>query len=383
MKGEMNRVLVRYGEIGTKAEPVRVKMISILRQRVQDRLEYEGLDFEKVGKDSGRIIVETENAEEAAEMIAELPGVVSASPAVVTQPEIEAMKKASKGFKVGETFGIAANRSGEHGFDSRDVQRELGSFVEERTGADVDLDNPDTLLEVDVRRDKAYLFKDRFDGPNGLPVEAGDSLAALVSGGIDSPVAAYRVMTRGCDILPVYFYNKPIAAEDHLLRLKAVLKKLQRFHPSKKWEYYVIDMEEVNKELMEVGRGRMLLHRRLMFLVSEKIAEREELKGLVTGESIGQKSSQTPSSLELTSSVADKPIFRPLVAQDKNSITEEARSIRTFEEAEVASACRAMAPENPATSMSEEDLEKLEEKVGLDSLVETALESSEKKVLQP
>jgi thiamine biosynthesis protein ThiI len=377
----MNTVLVRYGDIGTKSEPVRGNMISVLRQRVQDRLEYEDLEFRTVRQGTGRIIVETGQAKEAAELISEVPGVSSSSPAVVTDPDLTSIKQASKEFEVGETFGVAANRSGEHDFDSRDIQIELGSFVEENTGASVDLDEPETLVEVDLRRDKAYLFTERFEGPDGLPVGIGDSVAALISGGIDSPVAAYEVMTRGCDILPIYFYNKPIAAEDHLLRLISVLKKLKRFHPSKKWSFYVVDMEEVNQELMNVERGRMVLHRQIMFKVAERIAEKEGLAGLVTGEVIGQKSSQTPSNLEITTSVVDKPIFRPLVSSSKKSITRRAREICTFEEAAIDSACSTMAPDNPATSISNQDLRKLENEVEIEELVEKAFTSAEKRNL--
>lgn len=377
----MNRVIVRYGDIGTKSEPVRGKMISVLRQRVQDRLEYEELDFETVRRKTGRIIVETEQAEKAAEIVSELPGISSVSPAAVADPDLESIKEVSREFEIGETFGVDANRSGQHEFDSRDIQIELGSFTEDRTGASVDLDNPDTLVEVDLRKDEAYVFTQRLEGPDGLPVGVSESLAALVSGGIDSPVAAYEVMTRGCDITPIYFYNKPIAAEDHLLRLNAVLKKLERFNPSKKWEFYVVDMEEVNQELMKVERGRMLIHRKIMFKVSEKIAEKEGLAGLVTGEAIGQKSSQTPSNLELTTSAVDKPVFRPLLTAEKNSITDRARKINTLEEATINSACSTMAPDSPATSMREEDLRKLEDKVDIEELVEKALESAEKREL--
>jgi thiamine biosynthesis protein ThiI len=381
MNPDIDRVLIRYGDIGTKSEPVRGNMVSTLRQRVQDRLEYEDLKFEKVMHERGRIIVFTENAKEAAEIVSELPGVSSSSPAKVSDPDLEGIKKASEIFEVGDTFGVAANRSGKHDFDSQDVQIELGSFTEDRTGAEVDLDNPETLLEVDLRDDEAYVFTERIEGPDGLPVGVSKSLGALISGGIDSPVAAYEMMTRGCDVTPIYFYNKPIAAEDHLIRFISVLKKLKRFHPSKKWEFYVVDMEEVNQELMKLGRGRMLVHRKIMFRVSEKIAEKEGLPGMVTGEAIGQKSSQTPSNLELTTSAVQKPVFRPLLSSDKSRIVEKAREIDTYEEASIDSACSTIAPDNPATSMSEEDLQNLEKIINIDELVEKAINSAEKRDL--
>ncbi|MFB6147670.1 MAG: tRNA sulfurtransferase, partial [Candidatus Nanohaloarchaea archaeon] len=331
----MKHVLVRYSGIGTKSRPVRERMRQVLRQRVQDRMEYEGLESSVMAR-PGRIVVETDEPGKAADAIAELPGVASASPALETDADLESMKEASEKFDYRESFGVDANRAGEHGFDSRDIKEKVGGHVQEFTGAEVDLDNPDTLLEVDVRNDEAYLFTERIEGPGGLPAGTQGKLAALISGGIDSPVAAHEVMKRGADILPVYFYNRPVAAEDHLMRFEASVQKLRRFHPGKKWNYYRIDMEEVNRGLMELGRGRMVIHRIVMFRTASRIAEREGLPGIVTGEALGQKSSQTASNLELTSSKVEKTIFRPLLSWNKEEITGKAREIGTFKDAKIA-----------------------------------------------
>ncbi len=210
------------------------------------------------------------------------------------------MKQVTEKFEVGETFGIKTNRSGDHEFDSQDVNIEVGSFVEENKGAGVDLDEPETWINFDVREDRAYAFTRKISGPGGMPVGSGDIVAALISGGIDSPVAAHEIMKRGSDTVPIYFYNRPIAAEDHFLRFKSVVEKLQRFNPSRDWKAYKIDMNAVNEELMQVDRGRMVIHKRLMFAVAEKIAEENGLKALVTGESLSQKSSQTAANLKAT-----------------------------------------------------------------------------------
>ncbi|MFB6190037.1 MAG: tRNA sulfurtransferase [Candidatus Nanohaloarchaea archaeon] len=377
----MEHVLVRYSDIGTKSRHVRNQMRQVLRQRVEDRLEYEGLDYSRVSAEPGRIIVESEQPGKAARVVAELPGVASASPAVRTEAGIGAMKEASARFDCGDSFGIQANRAGDHSFDSQNIKQELGAHFQELTGAEVDLDDPETLLEVDVRGEDAYLFTERFQGPGGLPVGTQDPVAMLISGGIDSPVAAFEMMKRGADIFPIYFYNKPIAAEDHLMRFEASLEKLRRFHPGKKWEYHVVDMEEVNRELMELGRGRMVIHRIVMFRAAEELAEREGLNGLATGEALGQKSSQTTRNLDLTSSMVGGAVFRPLLSWNKEEITERAREIGTYEEAKIASACRTMAPEQPATRLSEKDFNELRARVDIDGLVETAVEAAEKRAL--
>lgn len=378
----MEHVLVRYSSIGTKSRFVRDKMRQQLRQRVQDRLQYDEIPYERISAQPGRVIVETSKPREASEKISEVPGVASASPAIKVEAVLDEMKSAAEDFDYGETFGVDANRSGKHEFDSRDVKRELGSHIEEFSGVEVDLDDPDTLLEVDIRFEDAYLFTERFEGPGGLPVGSQEAVAALISGGIDSPVAAYQMMKRGADVTPVYFYNKPIAAEDHLLRFKASLKEIRRFHPSKDWKYYLVDMEEVNQELMDVGRGRMLLHRVVMFRAAARIAEKEGLNGLVTGESLGQKSSQTTSNLDLTSSETDATLFRPLLTWNKEEITGKAEEIGTFEQAKIASACSTMAPDQPATKMSDRDLQELKDRVDIEGLVEKAVASAEKCTLE-
>ncbi len=377
----MEHVLVRYSSIGTKSRPVKSKLRKILRQRVEDRLEYESLEYRKVSYMPGRVLVEAPEPEKICERIAEIPGVASVSPAIKTGASIEEMKEAAEEFDYGDTFGVDVNRNGDHEFSSQDIKREVGSYIEEFSGASVDLDEPGTLLEFDIREGDAFAFNQRLKGPGGLPVGSQGSLAVLVSGGIDSPVAAYRMMVKGADLVPVYFYNKPVAAEDHLLRFQSAVKKLERFHPSKDWYYYRIDMEDVNRELMEVEKGRMILHRIIMFRVVEKIAEDDGLKGIVTGESLGQKSSQTAANLEMTSLGIEKPIYRPLIGLNKNQIIERAKQIGTFGEATIDSACSTLAPDSPSTEMKPHQLENLSDVVDLEKLVETAYRSRKKVTL--
>lgn len=369
---------MRYGEIGTKSDFVRDQMHAVLRQRVEDRLEYEGIDYGTVSKKPGRVIVSETGAEKAAKAVSELPGVASASPAVKTEATIDSIKEASELFEYGESFGVDARRTGVHDFSSRDIGVEVGAYIEGFSGASVDLDDPETSLGVEVRNDDAYVFTERIEGPDGLPVGTQGSLLALISGGIDSPVAAYEVMKRGSDVTPIYFYNRPVAAEDHWLRFKSAVGRLKRFHPSKKWEVYKVDMGPVNRRLMEVDRGRMVLHRMIMFSVAEKIAESDGLKGIVTGESMGQKSSQTVSNLSITSASIQKPVFRPLSTWNKNDIIYKAKEIGTFEDAKIASACSTIAPDSPATSLKKDDSVSLKHELSFHALVEEALSNAEK-----
>ncbi|MFQ3275142.1 MAG: thiamine biosynthesis protein ThiI [Candidatus Nanohaloarchaea archaeon] len=377
----MEKVIARFGEIGSKSSQVRGQMLNVLRQRVEDRMEYEEINYSSVSRVSSRVLVDTPEAKEAAEVIAEIPGVSSCSPVFETEPSLDAIKSATEELEIGETFGVDTSRAGEHKFDSMEVNQEIGGFIDSKSEAQVDLDNPETWIRIDLRQDRAFVYTDVLEGPDGFPVGSQGEMAALISGGIDSPVASYEIMTRGADITPIYFYNKPIAAEDHLLRFRSILDELEKLHPSKKWRYYVVDMEEINQELMEIGQGRMILHRRLMFRIAEKIAEKEGLDGIVTGESFGQKSSQTATNLKRTTEAVDLPVHRPLLTKPKNEITDTAREIGTMERSSIESACTTLSPENPATELKEHHLEELEEKLDIREMVESAVENAEKNLL--
>lgn len=372
----MQRVLVRWSEIGTKSRPVKGRMINQLRDRIRERLAFDGIEG-SITPISGRLVVTTDEVMPAAEALAELPGVASTSPAIATDPTIQAIETASDRLSLGSTFGVDAHVAGDHTFTSSELNQRIGRRLQDRTGAAVDLDEPDTWVEIDVRREAAYLFTQRFDGPDGFPVGVQRPVAALISGGIDSPVAAYEVLTRGAPIVPIYFYNRPFAAEDHLARFEAVIDKLVRFHPAGDWGYYLVDMADPNEALLEIGRGRMLLHRRLMFHVAQRIADDEGLAGLVTGEAIGQKSSQTTANLALTTQGVSGPIHRPLLTVPKEEITDRARMLGTFEEAAIPSACRSLAPDSPATTMEPAELAALAQQIDFESQVDTAYRTSD------
>ena len=374
----MKHVLVRYAEIGTKSRRVMGRMVNRLSDRVRERVGYEAVPVESVETVSGRVVVETERPRDVAEAVAELPGVASSSPAVLVDPTIEAVGEASDRFPIDGTFGVDANTATDVPFTSQDVNEAVGARVQERTGAAVDLDDPDTWIEVDVREEGAYVFVERFEGPGGFPVGSQAPLAALVSGGIDSPVAAYEAMTRGADVVPIYFYNKPIAAGDHVLRFEEALSNLRRIHPAKDWYYHRVDMEAANEALLDIEEGRMLLHRAVLFRVAERIAEDEGLSGLVTGEAIGQKSSQTVRNLSLTTRQVELPVFRPLLTRTKEEIVERARTLGTFEAATIDSACRTLAPDAPATRMATDRFEAIAADVGVDDLVDRAYDDTER-----
>ncbi len=379
----MDSVLARYSEIGTKSDRVQRSMIDQLQNRISERLAYEAIEPASICSIPGRIVIKSANAHRLGRIISEVPGVKSTSPAIETTATISAIKTATQQIEIGQSFGVKTNRVGNHPFASTDVNDEVGAHIQSNTGADVDLESPDTWVEIDVRDDTAFVFTQRTDGLGGFPVGSQDPVLALISGGIDSPVAAHAMMTRGSDVIPMYFYNKPLAAGDHVGRFEAALQKLRRFHPGKEWFYYLVDMEYINPKLMDIGTGRMLLHRAIMFGVATHFVTEKNLSGIVTGESIGQKSSQTTANLHVSSRTVQEPIYRPLLTVQKEEIIERAKSLGTFEDAVVNSACKSLAPTPPATHLSKARFNELAQTLDLDSLITKAIEQTTRVPVPP
>ncbi len=374
----MDHVVARYGEIGIKSRGVRKRMVALLEKRIGQKLNYEGIEYEFLNNMQGRIVIKTYDSLEASKKIAEVPGVVSSSPVILTGRDMESIKNASDQVEVRRDFGVRVNRGSEYEKTSQEIEKEIGERIKNRTKASVNLKDPSIWLEIDIRDENAFVFWSRDRGRGGFPIGSEGGLAVLISGGIDSPVAAYEVMTRGCDITPIYFYNKPMASEDHVARFEQVLRILAKHHPMKRWHYYIVDMEIINSKILKIERGRMILHRMIMFEIAEKIALERGLNGIVTGEVIGQKSSQTPENMAITSSGRKIPILRPLLTRKKEDIVEASKNINTFELANMKSACSTLAPSNPATSMKQEELELLKERVNFNELVAIAKKNIER-----
>lgn len=359
-------VLVRHGEIGTKSPQVQYKMEGLLRDNISALLADRGLD-DPVERRHTRLFVRTgeERIEAATAAASETFGVVSASPAASTEPTLSAIRETlaatAREHYTGGTFAIEARRAGTaeaHPFSSGDIEEAGGAAVWEATEQagvepEVDLDNPDIRLSVECRPEEAFIFLETRPGPGGLPVGSQEPLVALISGGIDSPVAAWEAMCRGCPVQPLYVDLGAYGGPDHRMRAEATVTDLERYAPNLDLTLRVAPGgDAVDRLVAEMDSGRMLGLRRFMFRVAEHVAEELGAVGLVTGEAIGQKSSQTSANLRVTDAVTDLPVHRPLLTMDKSAITERAREIGTFAEATIPVGCNRVAPDTPATRAS-------------------------------
>ncbi len=380
-------VLVRYGEIGIKSERTRSRYERILIENIKAMLEFRGISYADIKREWGRIFIsiKMDNAREIAQAASKVFGVTSSSPVVVIKPELESIVSTASDIAVkligeGETFGIRARRAGMHNFSSRDIAVKAGDAILARLkprNVKVDLDNPKHEIFIEARQNSAYIYTEVFEGVGGLPIGTQEKMAALISGGIDSPVAAWLMMKRGCELTAIYFDNSPYTDETTKQRALACIAKLKEWCPGHELKTYEVPH---GKNLMELrakaGKLTCVLCKRMMYRIAREIALKEGALGIVTGSSLGQVASQTASNLYAESHGIDFPLYHPLIGFDKMQVAELARKIGTFEfSIQKAMSCSAV-PMYPATHVKLEDVLEVEKQMDIAGLVKTSLENA-------
>ena len=367
MNGGPGTVLVRYGEVGTKSSKVRIDMERLLHENLESMLVARGVEA-TVDHEWSRLLVRADDVEAATDAACDTFGVVSASPARSVDSTMdaicEALVAAAADHPDGATFGVRASRAGPadaHAFTSRDLETEGGSVVEAATGATVDLDDPDRTYYVECREDEAFVFTEKRPGPGGLPLGTQGTAVVLLSGGLDSPVAAWEMMKRGCAVVPVYVDLGPYGGVDHQARALSTVEVLARYAPGHDLSLRIVPAGDVVETLMaEVGATRMLSLRRVMLRIGEAVAREVGAHSVITGESLGQKSSQTGGNLAATDTAVSLPVHRPLLTRDKTDIVGQARDIGTFDDSTITVGCEQVAPSHPETNATPEAVEAAE-----------------------
>ena len=274
------------------------------------------------------------------------------------------------------TFRICATRADkEFPFSSPDIERELGAQVQSRYGWPVDLSDPARIVYVEVLPGAAFCFVGKERGQGGLPTGVSGRVACLLSGGIDSPVAAWRLMKRGCRTLFIHFHAYPIvsnASQEKVRRLVEVLTEYQL-----QSRLVLVPFGELQRRLVVTVPAplRVVLYRRFMFRIADRIAWRAGARVLVTGEAVGQVASQTLDNIAMIDDATRLTVLRPLVGMDKEEITAEARRIGTYEISILPDedCCQAFTPKHPATRARVEEIERAESSLPVQELVETAI----------
>ena len=373
-------VIVRYDEIALKSPPVRRRFEDVLISRIKTALLRRDIAYSGVTREWGRIFVHT-NDPGAADTISRVFGTASASPAITTDATRTSAADAAAEIggdliKDDESFAIRASRSGVHEFTSIDLAIACGDSVVGCTSARVDLTNPDREIFVDMRQERAYIYTKVAAGVGGLPYGTQGKMIALVSGGIDSPVAAWMLMRRGAEIIPLYFdleeFTDPKTRELAEQSINLLFE----------WTYsdmavYRVPYGAVLREIASRCEPRIacVICKRMMYRVGAQVAEKEGACGIVTGSSLGQVASQTAQNMFAELHGLGMPIYHPLIGMDKREIIERAIRIGTFRTEKPATECAAV-PDRPATAATVDRVAKNEERFDVARIVSDAVAGS-------
>ncbi len=385
-----DHVVVHYSEIGTKSGNRAMFERALARNIAAAAGRFATVD---VRRETGRLVFAVpdaarERVDELLAAVALLPGVASAAGAVRTAPTLEAMGATAVRLAARRTgsFKIVAKRSEKAlPFDSRDICREVGAAVAAATGRPVDVHTPDAVytVEVDVRR--AYVRDAHVAGPGGLPVGASGRVVALLSGGIDSPVAAYLAMLRGCRVTAVHAWNRSYSGDgvrEKLLRLAAALAP---HHGPLRLE--LVPFEGIQQEIVAAAPAdvRMLLYRRAMFRIADAVRRERRAGATVVGDAVGQVASQTLANLGAVYAVAAPPVLTPLAGSNKLDVEAVARRIGTYDVSVLpgADCCGLLVARHPRTATTAAELARFEEGYDSAALLKAALAERETHTIAP
>jgi thiamine biosynthesis protein ThiI len=273
------------------------------------------------------------------------------------------------------SFRVSATRADKRlPFTSPQVEREVGGLIKEAMGWDVDLDRPALTVHVEMLPDGAFYFFGKEPGAGGLPTGTGGRVACLLSGGIDSPVAAYRMMRRGCSVLFIHFHSYPILSRASQEKVREIAALLTRYQLRSR--LVLVPFGDLQKQvvLAVAPELRVVIYRRLMLRIAERIARRWHARALVTGEVIGQVASQTLENMTTIAEATTLEVLRPLVGMDKDEISSEAARIGTYPISIIPDqdCCTLFTPRHPATRARVTDAVQAEQSLPIDEMVAAA-----------
>jgi len=368
--------IVHYGEIGLKGRNrpyFEKKLVSNIKQSIGKGI--------KVTRLYGRILVDSADRP-VLNSLKNVFGIANFSPCVVAVLDIEDIKKKAlkiaKSLKVRKkiTFRIDATR-GNKSFhlSSMQINEKVGDFINVKMKWPVDLENPDITIYVEIAEKNAFVYAEKIPGLGGLPVGVTGRVICLLSGGIDSPVAAWFAMKRGCRVVFVHFHTYTSKIEK---KLEDIVKVLSKYQNNSK--LYLVPFYETQEEIIKnvPDRLRMILYRKLMFRIAEEILEKEKALAFVTGDNIAQVASQTLENLNVIYFGTKYPIISPLIGFDKKEIVKKAEEIGTYSSSIVPyKDCCSFMVVNPATKAKKEVIEKFEKTLDVEKLVDGALKKAE------
>lgn len=376
----MPHILVHYSEIGTKGNN-RPFFENKLAENIR-----KALGTDKVKRLYGKILVETgvEDNEKSKHILRHLPGIAHFSFCRAVEPKLEEIKDAvlamAKNSKA-KTFKIDASRSDKKfPYNSLQLNSILGEYVRTKAKKKVNLEKPKLTIYVEIDPNHAFVYDNKIKGIGGLPVGTSGKLVCLLSGGIDSPVAAYSLMKRGCQVIFVHFYNYDEKAKQaKKKKIENLVKELNKFQL--KSRLYMVPFLDLQMELVRhvPPRYRILVYRRLMLKIAEEILKKESAKGFVMGDNIGQVASQTLENINAVYEAARYPVFAPLIGLNKQEIIEIAEHIGTYKTSIIPyeDCCSFLVAKHPETRAAIEKIKEIESPLEIDDMIKDAVKRAD------
>ncbi len=378
-------IIARYGEVGLKSSKVRSRFEKKLLSNIKSAFDCE------VKVSQGRIFINPSNFKEALQGLGKIFGIVSFSPAIGLETDRGEITSKLEGY-VDEleaegsissktSFAIRCRRVGEHEFTSQELAGYAGSVVIKKTDSPVDLTNPELEIFLEVRDNETFIYHQKISGPGGLPVGTQGKLVALLSGGIDSPVATYLMMKRGCQIIALNFNNDPFTSQVSLEKVQKIVEKLREYSPGVKLDLKVVEYGEYlqNCKVKAPEKMTCVLCKTGMYRIAEMVARREGAMGIVDGSSMGQVASQTLPNLMVTRHAVKIPILSPLIGMDKVEIENMAKEIGTYDISIIPDGGCSAVPRYPETNADLERVLDAQESMDMDGELKNALKSLKKK----
>jgi thiamine biosynthesis protein ThiI len=375
----MTSFVVHYQEIALKGRNrpwFLTRLIRNLRRAVSD------LDVTAVKSVMGRIEVVLGPAADPAqvgERIRTVFGIANYSYAGRAPLDLDAIATAiltDLGDRVPASFRVSARRADKRfPMPSPQIEREIGGRIHEARGWKVDLTAPELEIHVQMLTRDAFYYFGKEKGAGGLPTGTAGRVACLLSGGIDSPVAAWRMMKRGCDVTFIHFHSYPILSRASVEKAQQLAGVLTRYQ--QKSRLYLVPFGEIQQQVLLAipGPMRVVVYRRLMLRIAERIARTRRAQALVTGDAVGQVASQTLENLAVVGAAATLPLFRPLIGMDKDEIMDEAKRLGTYGISIIPDqdCCTLFTPRNPLTKARLHEIERAETALPIEELVAKAV----------
>ncbi len=379
----MDRVVVHYHELALKKGNRPFFVGQLLRNIL---IAAKGTGVKRAVSKPGRILIEL--AKDAQwdpikERLLRVPGIANFSPAYTLPTDIGIVQKTLGELIHGlsfESFAVRSRRVDKSfPLNSMQIDFEVGGYLKQLCGARVDLTNPELTVHIEWLQNEVICCLQKVQGIGGLPVGVSGRVVCLLSGGIDSPVAAYRMIKRGARGIFVHFHSHPFLSKASLEKAEDLASLLAQYQMGAK--LYQVPFGELQREVVLNSpiALRVVLYRRFMLRIAEIIARRNRAKALVTGESLGQVSSQTLDNMAVIQEATSIPIFRPLIGMDKEEIINQAKSLGTFPVSILPDqdCCQLFIPKHPATRSFLDEVKNVESKLKVHDLVQMTMERVE------